>query len=101
MVHSYYNDKDQVAHQDPHFQYRTSLFNDLIARGNASLQLTRLQIEDQGMFRCYTSTTTGGTNQTIINLSVTGRVGGQKENDLTKNHVLFEVRSDREISLKK
>ncbi|XP_023255117.1 V-set domain-containing T-cell activation inhibitor 1-like, partial [Seriola lalandi dorsalis] len=68
-VHSFYYEKDQLAHQDQRFRNRTSLFKDQISGGNASLQLTGLQVQDQGRYKCYTSTTRGN-DGSFINLKV-------------------------------
>ncbi|KAL7373633.1 hypothetical protein ABVT39_011149 [Epinephelus coioides] len=68
-VHSFYSNQDQLAQQDQRFRGRTSLFKDQISRGNASLQLTGVELQDQGKFRCYTSTITG-TKESFINLKV-------------------------------
>uniref|UniRef100_A0A3B4WIP6 Ig-like domain-containing protein n=1 Tax=Seriola lalandi dorsalis TaxID=1841481 RepID=A0A3B4WIP6_SERLL len=54
-VHSFYYNKDQLAHQDQRFRNRTSLFKHQISGGNASLQLTGLQVQDQGRYKCFTS----------------------------------------------
>ncbi|KAK9527434.1 hypothetical protein VZT92_013997 [Zoarces viviparus] len=55
-VHSYYEEKD---HQSDSFSGRTSLFNDQISRGNASLRLKVVKVQDQGRYKCYTRTWTG------------------------------------------
>ncbi|XP_056220202.1 V-set domain-containing T-cell activation inhibitor 1-like [Seriola aureovittata] len=73
-VHSFYHNKDQLVHQDQRFRNRTSLFKDQISGGNASLQLTGLQVQDQGRYKCYTSTTKGN-NDSYINLKVDAPVG--------------------------
>uniref|UniRef100_A0A4W6G5F0 Ig-like domain-containing protein n=1 Tax=Lates calcarifer TaxID=8187 RepID=A0A4W6G5F0_LATCA len=54
LVHSYFENQDQLEHQDQHFRGRTSLFKDQISRGNASLQLTGVEVQDQDRYRCYT-----------------------------------------------
>uniref|UniRef100_A0A4W6G2M8 Immunoglobulin V-set domain-containing protein n=1 Tax=Lates calcarifer TaxID=8187 RepID=A0A4W6G2M8_LATCA len=66
-VHSYYRNKDQFGLQDQFFRNRTSLFKDQISRGNASLQLTGVEVQDQGRYRCYTSTMRGK-EESFINL---------------------------------
>uniref|UniRef100_A0A3B4VP36 Ig-like domain-containing protein n=1 Tax=Seriola dumerili TaxID=41447 RepID=A0A3B4VP36_SERDU len=70
-VHSFYHNKDQLTHQDQRFSGRTSLFTDQISGGNASLQLTGLQVQDQGRYKCYTSTNRGR-NESFTNLKVDG-----------------------------
>uniref|UniRef100_A0A8D0AWT0 Ig-like domain-containing protein n=1 Tax=Sander lucioperca TaxID=283035 RepID=A0A8D0AWT0_SANLU len=60
-VHVYRN-KDQFTHQHQHFRAlqdqrfknRTSLFQDQISGGNASLQLSGVRIQDQGRYQCTT-----------------------------------------------
>ncbi|KAK2886745.1 hypothetical protein Q8A73_020691 [Channa argus] len=68
-VYSYYYNQDQLAHQNQNFKGRTSLFKEQISRGNASLQLTGVQVQDQGRYKCYTSTIRGN-KETYINLRV-------------------------------
>uniref|UniRef100_A0A4W6G3F4 Ig-like domain-containing protein n=1 Tax=Lates calcarifer TaxID=8187 RepID=A0A4W6G3F4_LATCA len=68
-VHSYYRNKDQFGLQDQFFRNRTSLFKDQISRGNASLQLTGVEVQDQGRYRCYTSTMRGK-EESCVNLRV-------------------------------
>uniref|UniRef100_A0AAQ4NZE4 Ig-like domain-containing protein n=1 Tax=Gasterosteus aculeatus aculeatus TaxID=481459 RepID=A0AAQ4NZE4_GASAC len=55
-VHSFYHDRNQLGAQDPSFRGRTALFQDQIAGGNASLRLTGVTIQDQGLYKCYTGT---------------------------------------------
>uniref|UniRef100_A0A3B4TVP7 V-set domain-containing T-cell activation inhibitor 1-like n=1 Tax=Seriola dumerili TaxID=41447 RepID=A0A3B4TVP7_SERDU len=74
LVHSYYQNQDQLAHQDQRFRGRTSLFKDQISRGNASLQLTEVQVQDQGRYKCHTSTIRGNM-ESFINLRVDAPVG--------------------------
>lgn len=72
LVHSYYDNKDQLGLQAPPFQNRTSLFQDQISRGNASLLLMWVKVEDQHSYLCYTSTQTDNSEKTI-ELKVEGK----------------------------
>uniref|UniRef100_A0A3B3WE28 Ig-like domain-containing protein n=1 Tax=Poecilia mexicana TaxID=48701 RepID=A0A3B3WE28_9TELE len=58
-IHSYYHNKDQLGHQNQSFQNRTSLFLDQLSRGNASLLLKEVKIQDEGRYKCYTSNSRG------------------------------------------
>lgn len=71
VVHSFYHNQDQLAHQHPRFRGRTSMFKDQISSGNASLLLTEIQMQDQGTYVCHT-TTKSGNKQLQINLQVEG-----------------------------
>uniref|UniRef100_A0A4W6BRE6 Ig-like domain-containing protein n=1 Tax=Lates calcarifer TaxID=8187 RepID=A0A4W6BRE6_LATCA len=51
LVHVFYSNKDQLGFQNQNFRNRTSLFKDQISRGNASLQLTGVEVQDQGRYR--------------------------------------------------
>ncbi|MBN3275620.1 CD276 protein, partial [Polyodon spathula] len=56
IVHSYYDNRDQLAHQPPQYVSRTSLFDSELQRGNASLLLRRVREEDAGEYECSVST---------------------------------------------
>uniref|UniRef100_A0A4W6G5C0 Ig-like domain-containing protein n=1 Tax=Lates calcarifer TaxID=8187 RepID=A0A4W6G5C0_LATCA len=71
QVHSFYFNQDQLRLQNQSFRNRTSLFKDQISRGNASLQLTGVEVQDQGRYRCYTNTIRGE-ESSFINLKVDG-----------------------------
>uniref|UniRef100_A0A3Q0RLI0 Ig-like domain-containing protein n=1 Tax=Amphilophus citrinellus TaxID=61819 RepID=A0A3Q0RLI0_AMPCI len=71
QVHSFYHNQDQLGHQNKRFSGRTSLFEDQISSGNASLQLTGVEIEDEGTYKCYTSTI-GGNNELFVKINVDG-----------------------------
>uniref|UniRef100_A0A3Q4H8F7 Immunoglobulin V-set domain-containing protein n=1 Tax=Neolamprologus brichardi TaxID=32507 RepID=A0A3Q4H8F7_NEOBR len=71
-VHSFYNNKDQLKLQSERFRGRTSLFNDQISAGIASLQLTKVEVQDEGRYKCYTSTDRGN-QESFINLKIKGK----------------------------
>uniref|UniRef100_A0A674P7M7 Ig-like domain-containing protein n=1 Tax=Takifugu rubripes TaxID=31033 RepID=A0A674P7M7_TAKRU len=52
---------------------RTSLFQDQISRGNASLLLMWVKVEDQGRYMCYTSTDIDN-SENFIELKVEGHI---------------------------
>ncbi|MEQ2274624.1 hypothetical protein XENORESO_002190 [Xenotaenia resolanae] len=68
-VHSFYDNQDQLGHQDQNFRGRTSLFRDQISRGNASLLLRGVKVQDKGTYKCYTSNVHGN-KQSFVNLKV-------------------------------
>uniref|UniRef100_A0A3Q4GNU7 Ig-like domain-containing protein n=1 Tax=Neolamprologus brichardi TaxID=32507 RepID=A0A3Q4GNU7_NEOBR len=63
---SYNSKQDQLTQQDEHFRGRASLFKDQISNGNASLQLTSVELQDEGRYKCAT----GGNNDSFISLKV-------------------------------
>uniref|UniRef100_A0A3B4FNM2 Ig-like domain-containing protein n=1 Tax=Pundamilia nyererei TaxID=303518 RepID=A0A3B4FNM2_9CICH len=72
IVHSFYHNKDQLERQNQCFRGRTSLFSDQISTGNASLQLTKVEVQDEGKYKCYTSTIDGN-KESFINLKIDGK----------------------------
>lgn len=82
-VHSYYHNEDQLTLQNQRFKGRTSLFKDQISRGNASLQLTGVEVQDQGIYKCYTSTITSN-RELFIDLHVEGMKLDKKNNKYKK-----------------
>ncbi|XP_061594926.1 protein NLRC5-like isoform X2 [Cololabis saira] len=72
-VHSYYRKQDQLGEQHQRFRGRTSLFEDQISRGNASLLLRGVKVQDQGRYLCNVSTITGN-KENFIHLNVNAPV---------------------------
>uniref|UniRef100_A0A3B5B4G1 Ig-like domain-containing protein n=1 Tax=Stegastes partitus TaxID=144197 RepID=A0A3B5B4G1_9TELE len=72
-VHSYYDNQDQLEHQHRRYRDRTSLFKEQISRGNASLQLTGVKVQDEGRYQCCTGTTNEN-DYSFINLKVNAPV---------------------------
>ncbi|CAI5670888.1 unnamed protein product [Oreochromis niloticus] len=68
-VHSFYHNQEQLKDQNQRFRGRTSLFNDRISTGNASLQLTKVEVRDEGKYKCYISTD-GESQSSLINLKI-------------------------------
>uniref|UniRef100_A0A674MUD7 Ig-like domain-containing protein n=1 Tax=Takifugu rubripes TaxID=31033 RepID=A0A674MUD7_TAKRU len=71
-VYTFKRGDDQLGSQTPSFQSRTSLFQDQISRGNASLLLMWVKVEDQGRYMCYTSTDIDN-SENFIELKVEGQ----------------------------
>ncbi|XP_039902113.1 CD276 antigen-like isoform X2 [Simochromis diagramma] len=69
FVHLFYEGKDQLGLQYQRFRGRTSLFSDQISSGNASLLLTKVEVQDEGRYKCYTSTE-NGIKESFINLKM-------------------------------
>ncbi|XP_061600111.1 NACHT, LRR and PYD domains-containing protein 3-like isoform X2 [Cololabis saira] len=69
-VHSYYRKQDQLGEQHQRFRGRTSLFKDQISRGNASLLLRGVKVQDQGRYLCYIT----GNDENFIHLNVNAPV---------------------------
>ncbi|KAJ8010777.1 hypothetical protein DPEC_G00078670 [Dallia pectoralis] len=68
-LHSYYDSTDKLEHQDQQYKQRTALFNNQIPKGNASLLLRNVTVQDQGRYKCYTSTINGN-QESYINIKV-------------------------------
>lgn len=72
-VHIYYKGQDQVSHQNQDFKDRTSLFVDQISRGNGSLLLREVKLQDEGTYKCFTNTADRDNKTSFIDLTVRGK----------------------------
>lgn len=70
-VVSFYSNQvqDRLQDQDRRFRGRSSLFRDQISRGNASLFLTDVKVQDEGRYECFTESS-GAKNLSFISLTV-------------------------------
>lgn len=59
LVHRYKDHTDQTADQLSVYQGRTSLFQDELQRGNISLKLLSVRLEDTNTYTCYVGTLLG------------------------------------------
>ncbi|XP_056618399.1 V-set domain-containing T-cell activation inhibitor 1-like isoform X2 [Triplophysa dalaica] len=71
VVHSFYRHRDQLEKQNEVYKGRTSLFQDQLQAGNASLMLTDIQPEHNGEYKCYV-TCNNGPNEQMVYLLVAG-----------------------------
>lgn len=58
-VHSYYDSVHRLEHQHLDFINRTSLFSEDITKGNGSLLLSEVTLEDSGRYECLTGSGDG------------------------------------------
>lgn len=85
-VHSYYDGRDRVQHQNQNFRGRTSLFVERVSSGNASLLLTGVKVQDQGRYVCNCSSS-AGTRLAFIRVSVDG--GNEPKNLPSEPSLLY------------
>ncbi|KAK7881218.1 hypothetical protein WMY93_029627 [Mugilogobius chulae] len=64
-VHSFYNNQDQLQNQHQDYRGRTFVFQSQIHRGNASLQLSEVKVQDEGSYLCFTSSNTDCSVSTV------------------------------------
>ncbi|KAJ0037127.1 hypothetical protein NL108_017589, partial [Boleophthalmus pectinirostris] len=55
QVHIYYYGHNQPERQHQNFTKRTSLFEEEVSTGNASLRLSGVRVQDEGKYKCHTS----------------------------------------------
>ncbi|XP_028296629.1 CD276 antigen-like [Gouania willdenowi] len=54
-VHSFYKNRDQLDHQDPRFNGRTSLVEDQVTGRKTALMLKKVKVQDEGTYKCFVS----------------------------------------------
>ncbi|XP_043357905.1 CD276 antigen-like isoform X1 [Dermochelys coriacea] len=59
VVHSYYYGRDQLEKQDKAYRNRTQLEPEGLARGNASLTLRDIHLQDEGVYQCHITSELG------------------------------------------
>ncbi|XP_027674084.2 CD276 antigen isoform X2 [Chelonia mydas] len=63
VVHSYYYGREQLEKQDKAYRNRTRLEPEELARGNASLTLRDIHMQDEGVYQCHITTELGTTSE--------------------------------------
>ncbi|XP_073712795.1 butyrophilin subfamily 1 member A1-like [Misgurnus anguillicaudatus] len=53
VVHLYEDHEDKNTNQLQSYRERTELFKDELQKGNTSLKLSRVQISDEGLYKCF------------------------------------------------
>ncbi|NWV80671.1 CD276 protein, partial [Dasyornis broadbenti] len=53
LVHGFAEGRDRLEDQGRAFANRTELFREELSRGNVSLLLRRVEIQDEGSFTCF------------------------------------------------
>ncbi|TRY98329.1 hypothetical protein DNTS_025956 [Danionella cerebrum] len=59
VIHSFYYQKDQLDRQSKDYLNRTSLFHGELSKGNASLRIANIQLNDAGSYLCIVSNSQG------------------------------------------
>ncbi|KAF7710878.1 hypothetical protein HF521_009750 [Silurus meridionalis] len=59
VVHSFYYEQNQLNTQDSAYQNRTSLFRNQLNKGNASVKIDNVGVQDAGHYLCIVSTNQG------------------------------------------
>lgn len=72
VVHSYYYVQDQLDKQNPAYRNRTELFVTELSKGNASVRINNVQMQDGGRYICTVSTSQG-TDQAELQLDYGGK----------------------------
>lgn len=74
LVHFFQNGQDSLEGQDENFHSRTSLFLDEMKRGNLSLKISNVQLQDEAEYSCiYRQTENHQITKSTIKLIVSGK----------------------------
>uniref|UniRef100_A0A671K4S6 CD276 molecule n=1 Tax=Sinocyclocheilus anshuiensis TaxID=1608454 RepID=A0A671K4S6_9TELE len=68
-VHSFWQSRDQLSDQEERFSNRTSLFQDQLVSGNASLLLRRVRVADEGSYSCFVRVQTYGSAAMLMQVA--------------------------------
>ncbi|XP_027020638.2 V-set domain-containing T-cell activation inhibitor 1 isoform X1 [Tachysurus fulvidraco] len=90
VVYQYQNKADHLTDQNPLFKNRANLFQDTITKGNASLLLRTVRMEDEGVYHC--SVTASGVTGTV---SIHLRVGAFSAPNITSSKGILEAYAPR------
>lgn len=72
VVHSFYYKQDQLDKQDPAYWNRTALFLTELSKGNASVRIENVGVQDAGQYLCTVSTNQG-TDKADLQLDYGGK----------------------------
>lgn len=72
VVHSFYYNRDQLKRQSKHYASRTRLYHSEMQKGNASLRLENVSVEDVGNYMCSVSSQLGSEKKSFP-LKVAGK----------------------------
>lgn len=73
VVHSYYYKEDQLDKQDSAYWNRTALFVTELSKGNASVKIENVEMQDAGRYLCTVSTNQG-TDKAELQLDYGGKL---------------------------
>lgn len=74
VVHSFYYERDQLETQSSAYRNRTALFVTELSKGNASVRIEKVGINDAGRYLCTVSTNLG-TDKAELQLDYGGKGG--------------------------
>lgn len=72
VVHSFYYEQDQLRKQDAAYRNRTALFVTELSKGNASVRIDNVGVQDAGLYLCTVSTSEG-TGKADLHLDYGGK----------------------------